>query len=66
MSDVRTLHLQESTDNNEVIFDSVDPAVTVQPRLLVRFPKQYQLSENLLYWQRIERVIGTRIVDTYI
>ena len=60
------LCVQEPADNGEIVFDSVGSFNGVQFGVLVRFPKFYQLSQNLLYWQRVERVIGTRPVDTNI
>jgi hypothetical protein len=60
MFDDSTLYLQEQSYNHKSTDDDYSSTYTVQPRVLVRFPKFYQLSENLLYWQRIERCSGPR------
>ena len=66
MSYDSTLDFKEPADNDKGVLHGNITPVTVQPGLLVRFPKFYIVSQNLLYWQRVERVIGTSVVDTNI
>ena len=62
MFDDSTLYLQEQSDNDNIVLHSNSATVSVQFRVLVRFPKFRQLSANLLYWQRLERLGGSGVV----
>ena len=59
MSDDSTLDLQESADNDEIIFDSVGSFDGMQFGVLVRVPEQRELSEDLLYRECFECAIRT-------